>query len=99
MPITYALFLCIPIGLLFYFEARWLIRYLLGRYEEKERRAARFFGVFGALLIPLIYCFGHIEDAFPGPAGRAIATGFFAAVSWGLSYPFFKTCLKESRRQ
>jgi hypothetical protein len=99
MPITYALLLCLPIGLLFYFEARWLIRYLLGRYKEKERRAALFFGIFGALLIPLIYCFGHIEDESPGSAGKAIAAGFFVAVSWVLAYPFFKTCLKESKRQ
>lgn len=40
MPITYALLLCIPIGLLYYFGARWLVRFFLGLYEQKERRAA-----------------------------------------------------------
>ncbi len=75
MPISIALLFCIPIGLLFYFEARWLSRRLAGRYELRERRAARFWGFFGALLIPFIYCFGLLEDAFPGRLGKALSVG------------------------
>ncbi|MGA2167655.1 MAG: hypothetical protein ABSG62_05545 [Terracidiphilus sp.] len=90
MPISLALLLCIPIGFLFYFEARWLIRYALGRYEQRERRAARLFGVFGASLIPSMYCFGIIEEAFPGRLGKTIAIGFFV-VAWGLVGSIFAT--------
>lgn len=91
MPISIALLFCIPIGFLFYFEARWLIRYALGRYEQRERRAARLFGVFGASLIPLIDCFGLIEDAFPGRLGKTIAIGFFLVATLGLFAPIFAT--------
>jgi hypothetical protein len=77
MPISIALLLCIPIGLFFYFEIRWLCRRILGRFEKYERRAARVWGLFGALLIPLIYCFGWIEYAFPGRLGKVLAIGFF----------------------
>jgi hypothetical protein len=81
MPISIAILLCIPIGLLFYFGARWGIRYASGRYELRERKAARLFGVFGALLIPLVYFFGRIEDALPGTLGKSIAIGFFMIVA------------------
>jgi len=84
MPISIGLLLGIPIGLLFYFESRWLIRYASGRFEQRERRAARLFGVFGALLVPLIYCFGLIEDAFPGLVGKTMANGVLVAVMGGL---------------
>jgi hypothetical protein len=84
MPISYALLLCIPIGLLFYLEARWLIRYLLGRYEKRERKAACLFGAFGASLVPLINCFRLIEDALPGRLGTTIASGFFMVAAMGL---------------
>jgi hypothetical protein len=83
MPISIALWLGVPIGFLSYFEARWLIRYCVGRFDQRERRAARFCGAFGVFLIPLIYCFGLIEDAFPGRLGTTIACGLFAAVSFG----------------
>ncbi len=42
MPISIALWLGVPIGFLFYFEARSLILYSVGRFEQQERRAARF---------------------------------------------------------
>jgi hypothetical protein len=47
-------------------------------------------------LIPLIYCFGLIEDAFPGRLGKAIAIGFFGAATLGLFVPIFAT-LKERK--
>ena len=84
MPISIALLLCVPIGFLFYFEARWLIRHLFGRYEQRERRAARLFGALGASLIPLMYGFGLIEKALPGHLGHTIAFGFFFAGTWGI---------------
>jgi hypothetical protein len=91
MPISLALLFCIPIGLLFYFEARWLIRYFSGRFEQKERRAARLFGIFGVLLIPLIYCSGLIEHEFPGRFGKPIAIGLCAVVFLGLFGPALAT--------
>jgi hypothetical protein len=91
MPISIALLLCIPIGILFYFEARWLIRYALGRYEQRERRAARFFGVVGASLIPLIYCSGLIGSAFPGRLGKTIEIGFCVVAILGVASPIFAT--------
>jgi hypothetical protein len=96
MGISYAILLCLPIGFLFFFEARWLIRYALGRYEKRERRAAQLFGVFGASLVPLIYCFGLVGDAFPGRNGKLIADGFFAASIVGLVALILAT-LNESR--
>ena len=89
MPISIALLLCIPIGFLFYLEARWLTRYLFGRFELRERKAARLFGVFGALLIPIIYCFGLIEYSFPGKLGKAIAFGFLWVATMGIFGPIF----------
>jgi len=94
MPISIALLLCIPIGFAFYYEARWLIRYFLGRYELRERRAARLFGVFGGLLIPMIYCFGLIEDALPGRLGKTAAIGFFMVATMGLVAPMFASLNK-----
>jgi hypothetical protein len=83
MPISIALFLGIPIGAVFYFEARWLIRYVSGHYEQRERKAARIMGVFGALLVPIIYCIGTIEEAVPGSLGKTLAFGFIAVATWG----------------
>jgi peptidoglycan/LPS O-acetylase OafA/YrhL len=97
MPISIGLLLCLPIGILFFFEARWLIRYAVGRYEQRERRAARIFGIFGASLIPLMYCFGRIEGAFPGRLGKAIAMGFFMVVICGLVLPTLAT-LEERKK-
>jgi hypothetical protein len=91
VPISIALWFCIPIGFLFYFEARWLIRYALGRFEKRERRAARLFGVLGASLIPLTYCSGLIADAFPGRLGKTVASGFFALAVMGQFSPMLVT--------
>jgi hypothetical protein len=98
MPIFIALLLCIPLGFLFYFEARWLLRFFLGRYEQKERRAARLFGAFGALSIPLIYCTGLLGDAIPGRFGRTTAAGLFGVATMGLIGPFLKTLMDEKWR-
>jgi hypothetical protein len=91
MPISIALWFGIPIGFLFYFEARWLLRFFLGRYERKERLAARFFGAFGVSLIPLVFCSGLIEHAFPGRLGEILAMGFFMVVGWGFWGMFIAT--------
>ncbi|MGA2753100.1 MAG: hypothetical protein ABSE53_04980 [Terracidiphilus sp.] len=98
MPISIALLLGIPLGFLFYFEGRWLLRFFLGRYEQKERRAARFFGAFGALSIPLICCSGLIADAIPGPLGKAVSGGFFGIATIGLVGPLLKTLMEEKWR-
>jgi len=65
MPISYALLLCIPIGLVFFLIARFCLRYLMGHYERSERRAALIFGLFGALLIPTIWIGGCLDEEFP----------------------------------
>jgi hypothetical protein len=95
MPISIALLFCIPIGILFYFEGRWLIRYAFGRFEQRERRAACFFGVLGASLIPLIFCFGLIEHVFPGRLGETMAIGFFVAAFWALVGPIFANLIER----
>ena len=87
MPISIALFLGIPIGFLAYFEARWLIRYFFGRYEPRERKAALICGLFGASLIPLLRCFGYIEQEFPGKTGENLAMGFVMVASWAFAGP------------
>ena len=73
MPISYALLLCVPIGLIFYWIARSCFLYVMGRYEGPERRASRAFGVFGALLIPDIWIIGNLLEDFPGTPGKVIA--------------------------
>jgi hypothetical protein len=80
MPISIALFLGIPIGFLFYLEARWLTLRIFRRYGENECKVARLFGVLGLLMVPLIYCFGLLENAIPGKLGEAIAEGFLMVV-------------------
>ncbi len=87
MPISIALLLCVPIGLIAYFEARWLIRYCFGRYESRERKAARICGVFGVLLVPLLHCFGYIEQEFPGRTGENLAMGFLWIMLGAFAYP------------
>jgi hypothetical protein len=87
----------VPVGALFFFQARWLIRLLLGCYEKAERRVARCFGIYGALLIPLVYGIRFIEDAVPGTFGRILAMGLFAADSLLLAGPCFVLGLKVSR--
>ncbi len=99
MPISIALWLCIPIGVLYYFAARWLLRFFLGRYEQRERRAARLFAAFGALSIPLIYCSGLIGDAISGKFGQAIGAGLFAVVTLGLIGPLLVTLMEEKWRK
>ncbi|HUA99545.1 MAG TPA: hypothetical protein VMA34_14540 [Terracidiphilus sp.] len=94
MPISFGLLLGIPIGLIFYFEARWAIRYALGRYEQRERRAARICGAFGVSLVPLIYCFGLIEDAFPGKLGQIAAGVFIWVIGAGFAGLVFGTLNK-----
>ena len=98
MPINIALLFCIPIGILFYFAARWLLRFFLGRYEQKERRAALIFGAFGALSIPLIFCAGLVGDAIPGSLGRTVAGALFAVVALGLISPLMKTLMEGKWR-
>ena len=99
MPISLALWFCIPIGALYYFAARWLLRFFLGRYEQKERWAARLFGAFGTLSIPLIYWSGLIGDAISGRFGRAVAGGLFAVVALGLIGPLLMTLMEGKWRK
>jgi len=65
MPISYALLLCVPLGFLFFWIARSASLYIMGRYEQPERRASLAFGVFGALLIPDLWTIGCLEEEFP----------------------------------
>ena len=95
MPISVALLFCIPIGLLFYMEARWFFRRFLHRYELRERKAACAWGLFGVLLIPVIYAHGLIQESFPGTTGRTIATGFFVVVGLLVCSPIFAILAKE----
>ena len=98
MPISIALLFCVPLGLLLFFEMRWLIRHLLGRYEKAERTVARSFGMFGALLIPLVYGNGLIEHAVPRTLGRVLANGLVAtAVFLLLGWPCSVLGLKLGR--
>ena len=94
MPITLALWFCIPIGALYYFAARSLLRFFLGRYEQKERNAARLFGAFGALSLPLIYCFGLVGNSISGKFGHAIAGGLFGIVALALVSPLLMTLME-----
>lgn len=98
MPISYALLLCIPIGLLCFFWARWLLRFHLGRYEGSERRAALSFGAFGALSIPLLYCAGLIRASIPGKFGEFVGAGSFAIIAMGLTTPFVRTLIEARWR-
>jgi hypothetical protein len=98
MPDLFVLLFSIPLGLLFFFQARWLIRLLLGRYEKAERRVARSIGIFGALLIPLDYGTRLIEEAVHGNVGKMLATGLVVvAVFLLLGWPSFVLGLKQSR--
>jgi len=88
----------VPVGFLFFFQARWLVRLLLRRYEREERMLAVFFGIYGALLIPLAYGVKFIEGAFPGRLGKVLAAGLFAADCLLIAWPSFVLGIKESRR-
>ena len=98
MPINYALLLCIPIGLLFYFGAVGLLHFFLGRYEQKDRAAAYLFAAFGALSIPLIYCTGILGDTIPGQYGRTIAGGLFGLIAVLLIGPLLRKLIEEKWR-
>ena len=73
MPISFALLLCIPIGLLFFFIARLSSGFVIGSYGRRERRASLAFGVFGVSLIPDLWTFGCLQEEFPNTPGTAIA--------------------------
>ena len=85
MPISIALLFCIPIGFAFYYEGRWLVRRATGRYGLKERRVALAFAIFGALLIPDIWCSGLAENAVSGTFTKSIVNAAVAAVTMGIS--------------
>jgi hypothetical protein len=95
MPIYLALLLCIPIGFFAYFEARWLILHVMGRYESRERKAARICGFFGVSLIPLLRCFGYIEQEFPGRTGENLAMGFLMVAYGAFAGPIILILRKE----
>jgi hypothetical protein len=99
MPISLALWFCIPIGALYYFVARWLLRFFLDRYEQKERKAARLFAAFGTLSITLIYCSGLVGDAISGKLGQAVAGGLFAVIALGLIGPLLMTLMEGKWRR
>ena len=98
VPMSLALWFCIPIGALYYFAGRWLLRFFLGRYERRERRAAWLFGAFGALSIPLLYYSGLAGDAISVRFGRAVAGGLFAVVALGLIGPLLMTLMEGKWR-
>jgi hypothetical protein len=81
MPISAALLFCIPIGIAFYFEARWLIRWATRRCDLKERRLAIAFGVLGALLIPVAYSACLAQSALSERLEKTIAVGIIVAVA------------------
>lgn len=87
MPISIALLLCAPIGFVAYFEARWLIVHLIGPFESRERKAARICGLFGVMLVPILFCFGYIEREYPGKTGENLAMGFLAIVCFAFAGP------------
>lgn len=95
MPINYALLLCIPIGLLAYIEARWMVRYVLGKYEARERRAARLVGIYGALIIPLIFVCGLAGNSLSGRTGKIITPVLFALISAGFVGPVFRVLFER----
>ncbi len=88
MRISYALLLCVPIGFLLFFIGRVTSRFVIGRYDQFERRASIAFGVFGALLIPDIWTFGCLQDEFPKMPGMAIGYLLFLAEGFILAAVF-----------
>ncbi|MGO9324941.1 MAG: hypothetical protein ACLP07_10305 [Terracidiphilus sp.] len=98
MPISYALLLCIPIGLLAYFEARWMLRFFLGRYEQKERKAAYCFAAFGALSVPLIYVSGIVGAAISGMFGTVVSGVLFGVVAMLLIGPLLWMLMERKWR-
>jgi hypothetical protein len=78
MPISYALLLCVPIGFLCFFIGRLTSRFVVGRYDQFERRASIAFGIFGALIIPDIWTLGCLQDEFPSMPGPAAGCLLFS---------------------
>ncbi|HEY1804052.1 MAG TPA: hypothetical protein VGG45_06185 [Terracidiphilus sp.] len=97
MPINYALLLCVPIGLLAYLEARWMVRFVLGRYGERERRAVRLVGIYGALIIPLIYVCGLAGASVSGRMGRIVTPVLFALIFGVFVAPLFRVLFEKAR--
>ncbi len=87
MPSAVQIVLCVPIGLVAYFEARGLIRHFFGRYESRERKAALICGFFGVVLVPSLHCYGYIEQKIPGKTGEILATALIAIASWVFAGP------------
>jgi hypothetical protein len=98
MPINYALLLCIPIGLLFYFTAVGLLHLFLGRYEQKERRAAYCFAAFGVLSVPLIYVSGIVGNAISGAVGTVVSGVLFGVIAMLLMGPLLRLLLEGKWR-
>jgi len=69
MPISYALFLGIPIGVFFYFIGKVILRTMFGHFESQERRSSLVFSAFGLLLVPTIWTTGVIQEEFPDRGG------------------------------
>jgi hypothetical protein len=74
MPISYAFLLGVPIGLFFYWVARFCLHYTTNSFGKVEHRASLAFGAFGVLLVPFLWTFGCLHDAFPNFPG--VALGF-----------------------
>jgi hypothetical protein len=75
MPISYALFLGIPIGVFFYFIGKVILRTMFGHFESQERRSSLVFSAFGLLLVPTIWTTGVIQEEFPDRGGVVISFG------------------------
>jgi hypothetical protein len=70
----------------------------LDNFEKKERRAALFFGAFGAFSIPLIYCSGLVGDAIGGRLGETVDGVIFAVAALGLIGPLLRTLMEGKWR-
>jgi hypothetical protein len=95
MPISYALLLCVPIGFLCFFIGRLTSRFVVGRYDQFERRASIAFGIFGALIIPDIWTVGCLQDEFPDMLGR-VAGGLLFFAEWLILAAVFQLFRKSN---
>ena len=98
MPVNFTLLFCIPIGILYYFAARWSLRFFLGRYEQKERRVRTPVWGLWCLVDPLNLLLRLVGDAVSGRFGQTIAGGLFAVAALGLVSPLLKTLMKGKWR-